>query len=114
MRGDVLGIIGMGRVGTAVALRARSFGMNIVFYDPFVPDGYENALGVERGGGHKVVSIWFSSNLIIGFKLNKNGTYGPQCTGSQSRYLNDCLQLWFCAYGKCVSVSSCTGGKRIT
>lgn len=48
MRGDVLGIIGMGRVGTAVALRARSFGMNIVFYDPFVPDGYEKALGVER------------------------------------------------------------------
>ncbi|VDM51640.1 unnamed protein product [Angiostrongylus costaricensis] len=48
MRGDILGIIGMGRVGTAVALRARSFGMNIVFYDPFVPDGYENALGVER------------------------------------------------------------------
>ncbi|KAK6765962.1 hypothetical protein RB195_025712 [Necator americanus] len=48
MRGDVLGIIGMGRVGTAVALRARSFGMNIVFYDPFVPDGFEKALGVER------------------------------------------------------------------
>ncbi|KAK6051255.1 hypothetical protein COOONC_11238, partial [Cooperia oncophora] len=50
MRGDVLGIIGMGRVGTAVALRARSFGMNIAFYDPFVPDGFEKALGVERLG----------------------------------------------------------------
>lgn len=43
-----LGIIGIGRIGSAVALRMKSFGMNIGFYDPYVASGYEKALGVER------------------------------------------------------------------
>jgi len=32
--GKVLGIIGMGRIGKAVAARARGFGMQILYYDP--------------------------------------------------------------------------------
>ena len=35
LAGKVLGIIGLGRVGTAVAQRALSFGMKIIAYDPF-------------------------------------------------------------------------------
>ena len=36
-----IGIIGLGRIGTAVALRARAFGMNVSFYDPYKPNGYD-------------------------------------------------------------------------
>jgi lactate dehydrogenase-like 2-hydroxyacid dehydrogenase len=43
-----LGIIGCGRIGTAVALRAKAFGLQIGFYDPYVSAGYEKALGVGR------------------------------------------------------------------
>jgi C-terminal binding protein len=43
-----LGIIGCGRIGTAVALRAKSFGLQIGFYDPYVSAGYEKALNVCR------------------------------------------------------------------
>jgi phosphoglycerate dehydrogenase-like enzyme len=43
-----LGIIGLGRIGTAVALRAKSFGLKVVFYDPYVADGMDKALGVTR------------------------------------------------------------------
>lgn len=43
-----LGIIGLGRIGTAVALRAKAFGLQIVFYDPYIPDGQDKALGVRR------------------------------------------------------------------
>ena len=43
-----MGIIGVGRIGTATLMRARSFGMHIIFYDPYVNDGYEKALGVDR------------------------------------------------------------------
>ncbi len=32
LRGKALGIVGMGRIGTAVAQRARSFGLNIHYY----------------------------------------------------------------------------------
>jgi phosphoglycerate dehydrogenase-like enzyme len=43
-----LGIVGLGRIGTAVALRARAFGLAVAFYDPYLPDGYDKALQVQR------------------------------------------------------------------
>jgi C-terminal binding protein len=48
LRGRTLGIIGCGRIGSAVALRAKAFGLRVVFYDPYKPDGLDKALGVER------------------------------------------------------------------
>jgi C-terminal binding protein len=39
LRGRVFGMIGLGRIGIATALRAKSFGMDVVFFDPFVSDG---------------------------------------------------------------------------
>lgn len=34
-----------GRVGSAVALRAKVFGFNVIFYDPYLQDGIEKSLG---------------------------------------------------------------------
>ncbi|KAL4659783.1 C-terminal-binding protein 1-like isoform X1 [Arapaima gigas] len=48
IRGETLGIIGLGRVGQAVALRAKAFGFNVHFYDPYLPDGVERSLGLQR------------------------------------------------------------------
>lgn len=48
IRGDTLGIVGLGRVGQAVALRAKVFGFNVIFYDPYLPDGVEKSLGITR------------------------------------------------------------------
>ena len=48
MTGKCFGIIGLGRIGTAAAMRAKGFGMNVMAYDPFVPYGQELALNVER------------------------------------------------------------------
>lgn len=48
IRGDTLGIVGLGKVGTAVALRAKVFGFTVIFYDPFISDGNEKALGITR------------------------------------------------------------------
>ena len=48
LRGRVFAVIGMGRIGTAVSVRARAFGMDVVFYDPYVPDGWDSAHGVRR------------------------------------------------------------------
>lgn len=48
LRGRVFGIIGLGRIGTAAALRARALGMDVRYYDPYVPDGRDKSLGVTR------------------------------------------------------------------
>src|SRR5271169_4397678 len=45
---QTFGIVGLGRIGTAVALRARAFGFRVVFYDPYLPNGAELALGIGR------------------------------------------------------------------
>jgi phosphoglycerate dehydrogenase-like enzyme len=42
------GIVGLGRIGTAVALRAKALQFRVVFYDPNLPNGVELALGIER------------------------------------------------------------------
>jgi D-3-phosphoglycerate dehydrogenase/C-terminal binding protein len=48
LRGRVLGIVGLGRIGSAMALRGKALGMDVAFYDPYKPDGYDKALGVRR------------------------------------------------------------------
>jgi D-3-phosphoglycerate dehydrogenase/C-terminal binding protein len=48
LRGQTLGIVGLGRIGTAVAIRAKALGMGVVFYDPYKPRGYDKALGISQ------------------------------------------------------------------
>jgi C-terminal binding protein len=45
---QTFGIVGMGRIGTAVALRAKAFGFRVVFFDPNLPNGVELGLGIGR------------------------------------------------------------------
>lgn len=44
--GKALGIIGLGRIGSEVAVRARALGMNLYAYDPYVSEARAEALGV--------------------------------------------------------------------
>lgn len=48
LRGQTLGLVGMGRIGMATALRAKSLGLNVLYYDPYVVDGMDKAIGVKR------------------------------------------------------------------
>ncbi len=43
-----VGIIGVGRIGTAVVNRLKPFGFRILGYDPGQPPGHEKAVGYER------------------------------------------------------------------
>jgi phosphoglycerate dehydrogenase-like enzyme len=64
LRGRQFGIIGLGRIGTATALRAKAFGFRVVFHDPYLAAGAHKALGIERAAtlddllrGSDVVSV---------------------------------------------------------
>ena len=42
------GLVGMGRIGTAAALRAKALGFRVVFHDPYLPSGIQKSIGVTR------------------------------------------------------------------
>jgi len=45
IRNETLGIVGLGQVGMAVAIRAKVFGFNVMFFDPYLSDGIDKVLG---------------------------------------------------------------------
>lgn len=48
LRGLVFGVVGLGRIGLAAALRARGFGLEVAFHDPYLPPGAELSTGFRR------------------------------------------------------------------
>lgn len=51
----VLGVVGLGRVGTEVAKRAQSFGMKIIAYDPYLASQRAEELGIELATVEQIV-----------------------------------------------------------
>ncbi|MGH2348105.1 MAG: 2-hydroxyacid dehydrogenase [bacterium] len=49
VNGATLGLIGLGRIGSAVARRAKGFGMRVLYYDLFRREDLEAAEGIEFG-----------------------------------------------------------------
>ena len=48
LNGKTLGIIGLGRIGSRVTVRARGFGMHVIAYDPYIaPTAFER-VGAEQ------------------------------------------------------------------
>lgn len=56
LRDRTLGILGFGRIGQGVAQRAKAFGMDVVAYDPYVPEKVMTEAGVEAAGLDEVVA----------------------------------------------------------
>jgi D-3-phosphoglycerate dehydrogenase / 2-oxoglutarate reductase len=47
LRDRTLGIVGLGRIGTAVSLRAKALGLKVIAYDPYIPIGRDTSVGVK-------------------------------------------------------------------
>ncbi len=56
-----IGIVGFGNIGTRVALRARAFEMELLVYDPYVPEGRVTAIG---GGSVNLVELLTQSDFV--------------------------------------------------
>ncbi len=57
VNGKVLGIIGLGRVGTGVAKGAKGLGMKVVAYDPFISEEKANELGIALASFNETLQV---------------------------------------------------------
>jgi D-3-phosphoglycerate dehydrogenase len=46
--GKTLGVIGLGRIGSRVTVRARGFGMRVIAYDPYIADSAYDKVGAAK------------------------------------------------------------------
>jgi D-3-phosphoglycerate dehydrogenase len=56
LAGKTVGIIGMGNIGTRLAIRARAFEMRLMVYDPYIPESHVTALGGKWAGLDELLS----------------------------------------------------------
>lgn len=59
---SVCGIVGLGRIGTAAALRAKALGMDVVMYDPYRENGAELSVGIRRA--HSLQELFGQSDVV--------------------------------------------------
>tara|TARA_A100001011_G_scaffold394757_1_gene487921 strand:+ start:2414 stop:3418 length:1005 start_codon:yes stop_codon:yes gene_type:complete len=64
-----LGIIGLGRIGSSLALRMKNFDMQVGFYDPYVGSGYEKVLGIKK---YETLDELKSNSSIISINATLN------------------------------------------
>lgn len=50
LRGRTLGVVSFGKIGQAIASRAQAFGVEVIAYDPFLPEAVARAHGVRLVG----------------------------------------------------------------
>ena len=62
LRDLTFGIVGLGRIGTATALRAKALGFNVCFCDPYLPNGADKAVGISRT--HTLEELLLRSDVI--------------------------------------------------
>ncbi len=48
LRTRTLGIVGLGRIGTAMARRANALGMRVIYFDPLLPEGFRPLVEAAR------------------------------------------------------------------
>ncbi|MCY3979923.1 MAG: hydroxyacid dehydrogenase [Chloroflexi bacterium] len=61
LKGKTLGIIGLGRIGQAIARRAQAFEMTVIAHDPFLPPAIAEAINVPL---HALDEVFSSADYL--------------------------------------------------
>ena len=89
LAGKTIGIIGMGNIGTRVALRARAFEMDFLVYDPYIPESHVTPLGGKWVGLDKLLAESDFVSIHCPLTAETSGMIGERELGlmKESAYL---------------------------
>jgi len=102
LRDQTLGIVGLGRIGSRVALRARAFGLRVVAYDPYVERSSMELLGVEKVGLERLLDEADHLTLHCALSDETRGIIGA----AQLARLKPAAYLINTARGECVDADA--------
>jgi D-3-phosphoglycerate dehydrogenase / 2-oxoglutarate reductase len=56
IQGRTMGVVGFGRIGQAIARRAKAFGVELITYDPYIAEGVAESKGIQRVGKEEILA----------------------------------------------------------
>ena len=95
--GKTIGIIGLGRIGREVAIRADAFGMNCIGYDLYWPEDFANELNIQRADD--IVQLLCNSD-IISLHTNLTEETRDMICEDTIKYMKDGATLINCGRGE--------------
>ncbi|MFW5883177.1 MAG: phosphoglycerate dehydrogenase [Verrucomicrobiota bacterium] len=107
--GKTLGIIGLGRIGREVALRAKAFGMPIIGYDIYWPEDFAAELGIERANSVEAV---FEKADVLSLHTNLSPETRDMINTESIAKMRDGVVILNCARGELVSVPAVLEGLK--
>ena len=75
LRGRTLGLVGLGRIGRAVAVRAIAFGMKVVAFDPMPDPAFDALHGVTRVGFEELLATADVVSLHLPLTADTRGLF---------------------------------------
>src|SRR5215472_12762919 len=98
LRGKVLGIVGLGRIGIEVARRARAFGMSLIAHDPFVAASVAREMDIQLADLDRLYSAADYITLHVGLTPQTAGMINAQALGKMKKG----VRIVNCARGELV------------
>lgn len=107
--GKRIGIVGLGRIGREVAVRARAFGMDVSGYDIYWPQAFAEAHGVERMSS--IEGILRQSD-VISLHTNLTPETRDLLNAERLEWVKDGVWIINCARGELVNTADMVAALR--
>jgi D-3-phosphoglycerate dehydrogenase / 2-oxoglutarate reductase len=97
--GRTIGIVGLGRIGREVAIRAKAFGMSVIGYDIYWPDEFAETYEIARMNS---IGEVFRSAEILSLHTNLTAETHSMVNADSIATMKDGVVLLNCARGELV------------
>jgi D-3-phosphoglycerate dehydrogenase len=108
--GKRLGILGLGRIGKEVAIRARAFGLELAGYDIYWPEAFAEEYGIER---METADDLLVSSDIVSLHTNLSEETRDLINLQQLSRMKDGVIIINCARGELVSTDAIAHALKI-